>query len=81
MKQKASEIYNWLQNAVSDIAQEGLYPGKDWTEIENKAEDLFNDKSTLRDLLGGQVCNALKCPIQQNKLKALELCLALKDNR
>ena len=79
MKQKASEIYNWLKDAVSDIAQGELYPSKDWTAIENKAEDLFNDKSTLRDLLVDQICNALKCPIQKNKFGALELCLALKE--
>jgi hypothetical protein len=79
MKQKASEIYNWLQDAVSDIAQGELYPSNDWTKIENKAEDLFNDKATLRDLLGDQICNTLKGPIQKNKLDALELCLALKE--
>lgn len=79
MKQKASEIYNWLKDAVSDAAQGELFPKEDWTAIENKADELFHDKATIRDLIGDQIYDAIGGPIRENKFKALALCLALKN--
>ena len=76
-KEKANEIYSWLMGAVSDVAQAELYPSEDWTEIENKADDLFNDKGTIQDLIGGQIFDAVG-NISKNKTQTFQLCEQLK---
>ncbi len=77
MKDKAYELYGWLQDAVAECAQGDLYPSKDWTKIENKADDLFNDAGTCRDLLGDRIFDACKGNMKDGK--ALELCNHLID--
>jgi len=59
MKDKAYELYGWLQDAVWDYAQGDLYPNNNNYDIENQADMIFNDAGVCRELLGDRIYDAL----------------------
>jgi len=73
MKNKANELYGWLQSAVWDCAQGDLFgETNDPYKIEALADKLFNDVGTCRDLLGDRIYDAVEGNLKDGK--ALELC-------
>ena len=77
MKDKAYELYGWLQDAVWDYAQGDLYPNNNNYDIENQADTVFNDAGACRELLGDRIFDACKGNIHDGR--ALELCNHLID--
>ena len=72
IQSKASELYNWIQDAVGDIAHDAmLYPEPDVKKKIAKAkrsgvsdlegwyaDELYNDSDTLSDLTGDRLYDA-----------------------
>ena len=66
LESTASEIYNSAENAMADIASCQVAmdnldtnPTMAWcVEAEVRADELWDDRDTLIDLVGGSVCDA-----------------------
>ena len=65
IKDKVSEIHNWLPSAVGDLAEGLSVTG----QSEGSADDLFEDPATLRDLISNQL--NLSSPESQDVLLGL----------